>query len=90
MAWMDGNSPDWCEVFKGKRAGVDGKWLIYPGTHSCLDDAAALRVVEKIKPFLDLIEPSNSNDALLGVWDRWAFSKEEWEQLLEAGNDSTL
>lgn len=86
MAWEDENAPDWCEIYKGVHSHVKGKWLIYPGTDDALTDEEATRLVTKIKPFLDLIEPINVN-AALDMWNRWAFTKAEWEQLLEAGGD---
>lgn len=80
---LDDDAPDWCEIYRGVKGLVEGKWLVYPGTHSCLPEKEAARVVAKIKPFLDLIAPVSPDAVLAGIWERWAFTKEEWEQLLE-------
>lgn len=55
-------------------------WRVYIGD-SCMseDDAITDYVIERLKPFLDLIQSESTNTK---NWVKWEFSKEEYAAMM--------
>lgn len=71
----------WADIFKWTSASGTVYWRVYLGTDSCEseDDATVEYVVKRLKPFLDLIEPTPVHAA---SWVKWRFSKEEYNAMM--------
>jgi hypothetical protein len=57
------------------------KQLVFTGYDCALEDDEARVIIGKIKPILDLIEPSRR-----GLWCVWNFSEEEWKAMMREGD----